>query len=70
MDWKQMSAQARTAIRERYFAHEQADLLALLNTLDQLWDLIEAGGNKISDEQLEEAVSLLRGIISKPPTRN
>ena len=63
-NWRLLSAKARAAIPKVYFAEEQADILALLDTLDRGMEMLEAG--EMSDEQLADMLAILHTALRKP----
>jgi hypothetical protein len=61
VEWHRRSANLRAIIRERYFEHEQAALLALVDKLDEMWELLNIYGHD-ANEEVEE---VLRELVAK-----
>jgi hypothetical protein len=59
-NWARLSASARAAIPTLYFAKEQADMFALLDTLDRIMlELDTVDAEAMSDEQITDLSTVL-----------
>jgi hypothetical protein len=66
-NWRRLSAQARAAVPKLYFAEEQADMLALLDTLDSGMEMLDsASAEDMSDEQIANMLDAMRAAARKP----
>jgi hypothetical protein len=69
-EWHHRSADVRAIIRQRYFEHEQDALLALVDKLDEMWELLNIYGDdpneeveEVLHELVEKALPILQGLV-------